>query len=159
MRFLLAHSANSNMRNGIKTLKHTTHPFTILKPCRISGALPVILSVALAVSAENSIAQEIVLPPGNPPIPNARAKYHMGPLGKPCLTMHGYAKPELINKNLYQHWISAANNCGQTIKVQVCYYQTEDCTLMSVPPWERKDTILGIFPALKRFQFEAKEQF
>jgi hypothetical protein len=30
---------------------------------------------------------------------------------------------------------------------------------MSVPAYEKKDAVLGIFPALKQFQFEAKEQF
>jgi hypothetical protein len=30
---------------------------------------------------------------------------------------------------------------------------------MSIPAWEKKESVLGIFPALKRFQFEAKEQF
>jgi hypothetical protein len=87
------------------------------------------------------------------------AKNHMGPLGKPCLTIEGYAKPELVNKNIYQHLIKTRNDCGQTIKVQVCYYKTEHCVLISVPPYEKKETALGIFPALKRFQFEAKEQY
>jgi hypothetical protein len=68
-------------------------------------------------------------------------------------------KPELANKNLYEHMIKASNDCGQNIKVQVCYYKTDDCILMSVPPWESQTSILGIFPALKRFQFEAKEQY
>jgi hypothetical protein len=86
-------------------------------------------------------------------------KHHMSPLGKSCLTISGYAKAETANKNIYQHLIKAANGCGQNIKVRVCYYQTQDCVLVSVPPWENKTAILGIFPALKRFRFEAKEQF
>jgi hypothetical protein len=86
-------------------------------------------------------------------------KHHMSPLGKPCLTTVGHAKAELANKNIYQHLIKAANGCGQNIKVRVCYYQTQDCVLMNVPPWENKTAILGIFPALKRFRFETKEQF
>ncbi len=93
------------------------------------------------------------------PTQNNLTKHHMSPLGKPRLTIGGYAKPELANKNIYQHLIRAVNGCGQNIKVQVCYYQTQDCLLMSIPPWESKTSILGIFPALKRFRFEAKEQF
>ncbi len=100
------------------------------------------------------------LPGGIPPTQEGGfAKRHMSPLGKPCLTIEGYVKPELANKNIYQHLIKGTNACGQNIKVQVCYYKTQDCTLISVPPWESKTSILGIFPALKRFQFEAKEQF
>ena len=94
-----------------------------------------------------------------PPTQNDLAKHHMSPLGKPCLTIDGYAKPELVNKNIYQHWIETTNNCGQTIKLQICYYKTEHCVPATVPPYEKKDSMLGIFPALKRFQFEVKEQF
>ena len=94
-----------------------------------------------------------------PPTQDGPIKHHMGPLGKACLAIEGYVKPELANKNIYQHLIKVANDCGQNIKVQVCYYKTQDCVLMSIPPWEHKTSILGIFPALKRFQFEAKEQY
>ena len=83
----------------------------------------------------------------------------MIPLGKPCLTIEGYAKPELANKNVYQHLIKAANTCGQNIKVRVCYYKTEDCITMDVPAFGRKDSVLGIYPALKDFRYDAKEQF
>ena len=117
------------------------------------------LSFAFALLNANALAQDMELPKGIPPVQDNFAKRHMSSLGKPCLAIQGYAKPELVNKNLYQHWIKTANSCGQTIKVQVCYYQTEHCVLMSVPPYEKKDSMLGIFPALKRFQFEAKEQF
>jgi hypothetical protein len=99
------------------------------------------------------------LPPGIPPIQDELAKRHMSPLGKPCLVIQGYAKPEMTNKNIYQHSIRVANNCGKDIKVQACYYKTEDCVVITVPPWGSKISVLGIFPALKRFQFEAKEQF
>jgi hypothetical protein len=117
------------------------------------------LSFALAFLSANALAQDMELPKGIPPIQDGFAKHHTSPIGKPCLAIQGYAKPELVNKNIFQHWIKTANSCGQTIKVQVCYYQTEHCVLMSVPPYGKQDSMLGIFPALKRFQFEAKEQF
>jgi hypothetical protein len=114
----------------------------------------------LAVFGGQAVAQGLTtLPRGIPPVQDDLAKRHMGPLGKPCLTIEGYAKAELANKNIYQHLIKAANNCGQNIKVRVCYYKTEDCVPMLVPSWETKTSILGIFPALKQFRFEAKEQF
>jgi hypothetical protein len=147
------------MRNVTKILKCVMRPFTILLSVRILGAWSIIFSVALAFSVQSSVAQQIVLPAGNPPVQDPHAKYHTGPLGKPCLTLQGYAKPETVNKNIYQHWISAANSCGQIIRVHVCYFETEECILMTVPPWDRKDSVLGIFPALKRFQYQAKEQF
>lgn len=117
------------------------------------------LSIALTVFGRSAIAQEFLVPGGFPPVQDNLSKHHMSPLGKTCLTIVGYAKPEVVNKNIYQHWIRAANDCGVSIKVQACYYMTEDCILMSVPPWEKKDSILGIFPTLKQFRFEVKEQF
>jgi hypothetical protein len=113
----------------------------------------------LTVFAGPAVAQSVTLPPGIAPTEDGLAKRHMGPLGKPCLTIAGYAKPELANKDIYQHLIKAANNCSQDLKVRVCYYRTEHCVLMDVPRWETKTAVLGIFPALKRFQFQVKEQF
>jgi hypothetical protein len=114
----------------------------------------------LTMFGGHAVGQNLAtLPPGIPPVQDDVAKHHMSPLGKPCLVIQGYAKPEISNKNIYQHSIRVANNCGQSIKVRVCYYRTEDCVLMTVPQWESKIAILGIFPALKRFQFDAKEQF
>jgi hypothetical protein len=115
--------------------------------------------MALTALGGHAVGQTLVPSPGIPLTEGDLVKRHMSPLGKPCLSIVGYSKPELANKNIYQHLIKATNNCGQNIKVQVCYYKTEDCVLMSVPPWESKTSILGIFPALKRFQIDAKEQF
>jgi hypothetical protein len=86
-------------------------------------------------------------------------RHHMGPTGKPCLTLDGSTKAQTINKDIYEHWVSAANSCGQHIKVRVCYYKTSDCITMDVPPWGRTASVLGIYPALKDFRYEAKEQF
>jgi hypothetical protein len=43
--------------------------------------------------------------------------------------------------------------------MQVCYYKTQRCIPMNIPPWERKEAVLGIFPALKEFRFEYVEEF
>jgi len=93
------------------------------------------------------------------PVQNDLARRHWGPTGSPCLSIQGYAKPERVNKDIFQHLIRATNGCGQAIKVHICYYKTDHCIDMDVPAWEKKESVLGIFPALKRFQFEAKEQF
>ena len=83
----------------------------------------------------------------------------MAPTGKPCLVLHGYAKPQTINPNIFEHRIAASNGCGQNIKVKVCYHGSDDCITIDVPPWDRKDSVLGIYPALRDFKFDAKEQF
>jgi hypothetical protein len=96
---------------------------------------------------------------GFPPVQDDLARRHWGPTGSACLAILGYAKAELANKDIYQHWVRATNSCGQAIKVHICYYKTDHCIDMEAPAWEKKDSVLGIFPALKRFQFDAKEKF
>jgi len=91
--------------------------------------------------------------------PNDLGKRHIGPTGKPCITVEGSSKPETINSNIIEHWVGAANSCGQHIKLKICYYKTEHCVTVDVPPWDRRDTVLGIFPALREFRFEYTEQF
>ena len=78
--------------------------------------------------------------------------------GKPCIALESFATTQLINKNTYEHWIKASNSCGQNIKVQVCYHESDDCILMNVPPWESKNAVLGIYPNMKEFQYDAKEK-
>jgi hypothetical protein len=83
----------------------------------------------------------------------------MAPTGKPCLKLDGSAKAQIINKDIYEHWISAQNSCGQHIKVRVCYHGSEDCIVIDVPPWGRRDSVLGIYPALQDFRYDSKELF
>jgi hypothetical protein len=83
---------------------------------------------------------------------------HFNARGKPCIAMSSYSMPQFVNKKIFEHWIKASNSCGQHIKVQVCYHKTADCVVMTVPPWETKNAILGIQPDLKEFQFDAKEK-
>jgi hypothetical protein len=84
---------------------------------------------------------------------------HVSPLGKACLTVDGSAKPQTLNPHIFEHWVSATNICGQDIKLQICYLNSQDCISVDVPPYGRKDSVLGIYPALADFQFETKEQF
>jgi hypothetical protein len=83
---------------------------------------------------------------------------HLSSTGKPCIALKSYATAELINKNIYEHWIKASNSCGQNIKVQVCYRKTDDCIVMNLPPWETKNAVLGIYPNMKEFEYDAKEK-
>jgi len=121
------------------------------------GLIMIVLLTALGGNALAQIAPGMIGP--FPPMQDDLAHHHRGPTGSACVAIRGYAKPETINKDIYQHLIKATNSCGQAIKFQVCYYKTEHCIDMNVPAWEQKESVLGIFPASKRFQFEVKEQF
>lgn len=115
--------------------------------------------VFLTVLAGHALAQSAAPAIGFAPAQNNLARRHWGPTGSPCLAIQGYAKAEITNKDIYQHWIKATNSCGQAIKVHICYYKSDHCIDMDVPAWDKKESVLGIFPALKRFQFDIKEQF
>lgn len=90
---------------------------------------------------------------------NVGARRHRTPTGKPCLTVQGYAKPQIINTNIFEHMIIASNDCSKPIKLQVCYYQSQQCIPLDVPAYGRKEVVLGIMPAMDQFQFEYREQF
>lgn len=79
--------------------------------------------------------------------------------GKPCLGVGGFARPHIVNPNVYDHVITAINSCPQRIVLQVCYYQSQDCIPMEVPGSGRKEAILGTLPAAKDFRFEFREKF
>jgi hypothetical protein len=91
-------------------------------------------------------------------IDDLNQKRHLTATGKPCIALESYATTQLINKKIYEHWIKASNICGQNIKIQVCYYKTNDCIIMNVSPWESENAILGIQPNMKEFQYGAKEK-
>jgi hypothetical protein len=125
---------------------------------RSRHALP--LLILIAVLGKAAFGQGLGSAPSSIfSTPDDLKKRHMAPTGKPCLAFEASAKAQIINKDIYEHWISAKNSCGQHIKVQVCYHQTRDCITMDIPPWGQQDSVLGIYPALKEFQFDAREQF
>ena len=84
---------------------------------------------------------------------------HRGPTGSPCLAVGGFARPHLVNPNLYDHVVVAENKCPQRIAMRVCYYKSQDCISMDVPGHERKEAILGVLPSAKDFRFEFREKF
>jgi hypothetical protein len=91
--------------------------------------------------------------------PSDIAKRHLTTTGKPCLTFTAEARPQLVNRDIFDHWIAAVNGCPLRIKVNVCYYRSLHCVLMDLPPYDRKETVLGFFPKQKDFRYEYKEQF
>jgi hypothetical protein len=89
----------------------------------------------------------------------AGAKVHLGPSGKPCLIVMGEAIPEIYDATIFSHTVIAKNDCSVPIKAQVCYYQSQRCSALSVPPYGRGQVVLGIMPAQNQFRFEYREQF
>jgi hypothetical protein len=84
---------------------------------------------------------------------------HLNAVGKPCVEVGGYSRAQLQNSNIYDHLIRTENSCSQGIEIKVCYYNSTKCLQIRVPPYGRKESILGIFPAMKDFRFEFTELF
>jgi hypothetical protein len=101
--------------------------------------------------------------PSKPLLPDTSqapgGRLHMNSFGKPCLTVRGNPKAQLVNPNLFSHMIVVTNTCSMPIKLKVCYYKTQNCVPIEVLGYGRKEAILGIFPAMKSFRFEHQEQF
>lgn len=72
---------------------------------------------------------------------------------KSCLTARAYIRPDIVNKNLHQNWISAKNTCGRYVKIRVCYLGTESCIPIDVPPWQTKNAIIGYAPTAKPIRY------
>jgi hypothetical protein len=117
-------------------------------------------SISFAFLGGHTLAQSFAPSSGSTSaLSKEHVRRHIGSNGKPCLAVESYARPQVINKDIYEHWIRATNSCGQSIKLRVCYHGTDDCIVMNVPPWESKNSVLGIYPVVQDFQFDAKEQF
>jgi hypothetical protein len=114
----------------------------------------IVAFVFLIVLGGHALGQSVILP-----TQDDLSRRHLGPTGSPCLTIEGHAKVEIVNKDIYQHLIKISNSCGQAIKVQICYYKSDHCIDVDVPAWGKREAVLGIFPALKQFKFNAKEKF
>jgi hypothetical protein len=87
------------------------------------------------------------------------SRQHLDFAGKPCLSTTGVSQPLASNPRILNHAVSLDNRCFETIKVKVCYYKTDECTDVQVPPRGRKEQIIGVFPAMQQFRYEVKEQF
>jgi len=90
---------------------------------------------------------------------NLAGRTHRDFVGKPCLSSTGVSQPLASNPRIFNHAVSLDNHCFETIKVKVCYYKSDECTDVQVPPRGRKEQIIGVFPAMQQFRYEVKELF
>jgi hypothetical protein len=89
---------------------------------------------------------------------NAALSVHRDALGRPCLDFEAASRAHVINPNVYDHVVSVYNQCVRLIKLSVCYYGSDRCIDMEVPPLARKDGILGIYPSMQYFRYSYKEK-
>jgi hypothetical protein len=113
-----------------------------------------VLIIPLATSG--ALAQASL---GLAPTDDVTAKKHMGPTGRPCISVAGYSIPHALDKQVFDNMIEATNACSQVIKLKVCYYHSDRCVDVDAPAYSRKGATLGVMPALSQFRFEVKERF
>jgi hypothetical protein len=115
----------------------------------------VLIASSLSLLGGYALAESLFQTPGNDS--NNVMNRHTRANGKPCIDVKSFTKAEIVNNNVFEHWIAATNSCGQHIALQVCYRQSSSCILMKVPPWETKNSVLGI-SSMNGFQFDAREK-
>jgi hypothetical protein len=104
-------------------------------------------------------------------------RMHKDSRGKSCVTVAAYSRPKTdfrkifgghdtsaseqtdIKSKIYEHIISAQNRCGQTIKLKVCYYESQNCVSLDVPGYDRQEASLGVAPGMPGFRYQYTEQF
>jgi hypothetical protein len=79
--------------------------------------------------------------------------------GQSCITVSGFVRPQIVNPHILDHQALIKNACGQTIKVQVCYYRQSGCINVIVKGYEKTERTLGISPGVKDFRYEFREFF
>ena len=111
---------------------------------------------------------------------NPGVRAHLDPYGKRCVkvaasshqktdfrkifgagqTSSGNNSEQGVNSTkLFEHIISAENHCGQTIKLRVCYYGSQNCIPLDVPGYGHQQASLGVAPGMPGFRYQYIEQF
>jgi hypothetical protein len=98
-------------------------------------------------------------PPSNPftGIKGNFAPMHTTVSGQPCVSVHASAVAQIANPHIFDHMVLVGNACGQTIKLQVCYYQSSSCITVVVNGYQKLERILGISPGSTDFRYEYRE--
>jgi hypothetical protein len=89
---------------------------------------------------------------------NSALSVHRDALGRPCLDFEAASRAHVINPNVYDHVVSVYNRCVKQIKLTVCYFGSDHCIDMDIPPLSRKDGTLGIYPSMQFFRYSYKEK-
>lgn len=73
--------------------------------------------------------------------------------GKPCLDIEAAARAHTIDRDVLDHVVSVKNNCPRSIKVKICYLNSDSCNALDVQAYKRVDTILGTMRKVSNFRY------
>ena len=108
-----------------------------------------------------TVCAMIALPAGAQSWSAAKPNVSRDPYGNPCLeNVSGYATP-IANSasNLYEHIVSAKNICFVPVRVEVCYRNSAQCRLLTVPPRGKGIVVLGFDPGGTYFSYDYHEVY
>ncbi|QPF90281.1 hypothetical protein [Bradyrhizobium commune] len=84
---------------------------------------------------------------------------HKTPDGRACISVSPLVRPQIINPKIIDQIVIVGNNCGQTIKVEICYAGSTDCITVPLNAYQRVQRILGISPGSTTFRYEYRELY
>jgi hypothetical protein len=85
------------------------------------------------------------------------APIHKTASGKPCISVHASAVPQVANPHIINHEVLVVNDCGQSIQIEVCYFQKSSCIHVAVGGYQKLERTLGISPGMTEFRYEYRE--
>lgn len=92
------------------------------------------------------------------PAERADAPVPRDALNRLCLDAEAVARSHVVNPDIVDHVVSLKNKCSRTIKVRVCYFQTDRCKELDVRGFDRADTILGTMTKVKMFRYSISQK-
>src|SRR5262245_40497706 len=95
------------------------------------GIVPVALGLAIAYGG-SAAAQ----------VPRSATPGGLDLNGKPCVKLQGTSRRHTINPKLFDHIVVADNHCAQLVKLRICYSNSDQCVLVDVPSYGRKEAVL-----------------
>lgn len=140
---------------------------------RRAGPLIALLSIAaLALQSACVLAQTPTGPirPLGPPPPGAPKSMsgdprdpqnlrHRDALGRPCLDYSAVSRPLAAASAVYEHIVAVRNQCLKPIRVKLCYHRADRCYMVEVASRGQRETVLGVFPSVRYFQYDYQEQY
>ncbi len=70
---------------------------------------------------------------------------NVDPTGNPCLNVYPHSEHQTINKMIFNHVLLLDNHCSKEVRIKACYYKTDSCQEITVPPYTRKNYVFGVF--------------
>ncbi len=83
---------------------------------------------------------------------------HKRPSGKPCLEFEAISRATPSLPGRYEHIVGVTNTCNARINIKLCYFNSEDCTDVSVGGLDYREVMLGSRALEQNFSYKYDEK-